>query len=742
MRTLIVDNYDSFTFNLAQYLAQLTGSLPTVLPNDAADWQAGELAGYDAVVISPGPGHPARPRDFGISAAVIAAARVPVLGVCLGHQGLCALAGGEVDLAPAPCHGRETWVRHDGTGAFAGLADPTRVVRYHSLAVTRVPSDFVVNAWTDDGIVMGVRHRQLPRWGVQFHPESIRTEAGLAMLANFIDLARVGGGSRAAGAGGSRPQVTLRQADGRAAQERGGAPSAPVGASSAVALAAGTPPAATPRRRVRVISQACPAPRDTAALFTALYGQSNPAFWLDSGAAPGRYSILGDASGPQARLARADVATGTVTVRADGQDQVLTTDLFTWLEQELAGWEVEGDPVPGDFALGWVGYLGYELKAQCGAAATHRAPTPDAALLFADRAVVVDHATATAHLLTLAGPGSSQWLAATAAVVAKVRAAQVNAAPGPGPGAAPSVSAHPDPAPAPAGPAPAAAPARPTPGVGRLSARHPRQAYLARIADCQAALRAGETYEVCLTNHLAAPGTLEPLPAYLRLRHLSPAPYGAFLRLAEVAVLSTSPEQFLRVDAAGHVTSRPIKGTRPRGTTPAADAALAAELAASEKDRAENLMIVDLVRNDLGVCAEPGTVQVPEIFAVESHARAHQLVSTVTAQLRAGVSPVRCVQAAFPGGSMTGAPKLRTMEIIDELEAGPRGVYSGALGYFSLTGAVDLSIVIRTLVVQPHAVSFGVGGAIIALSEPAAEWQETVVKAAALLDLLGQDFPG
>lgn len=738
MRTLIVDNYDSFTFNLAQYLAQLTGSLPTVLPNDAAHWQAGELAGYDAVVISPGPGHPARPRDFGISAAVIAAAQVPVLGVCLGHQGLCALAGGEVDLAPTPCHGRETWVHHDGTGAFAGLADPTRVVRYHSLAVTRVPSDFVVNAWTNDGIVMGVRHRQLPRWGVQFHPESIRTEAGLAMLANFVDLARVvkeGGGPLAAGAGGSRPQVTLRQTGYLVPQSDGGR-------REAAAPAAEQAVPAAPRRRARVSSQTCPAPRDTAALFTALYGQSNPAFWLDSGAAPGRYSILGDASGPQARLARADVARGTVTVRAANQEQVLATDLFTWLEQELAGWEVEGESVPGDFALGWIGYLGYELKAQCGANAAHRAPTPDAALLFADRAVVVDHATATAHLLTLAGPGSSEWLAATAAVVAKVRAAEVDTAPVPGLGAAPAGSAHPSPAPAPVGRAPAAPPARPTPAVGRLTARHPRQAYLARIADCQAALRAGETYEVCLTNHLAAPGTLEPLPTYLRLRHLSPAPYGAFLRLPEVAVLSTSPEQFLRVDAAGHVTSRPIKGTRPRGTTPAADAALAAELAASEKDRAENLMIVDLVRNDLGVCAEPGTVQVPEIFVVESHARAHQLVSTVTAQLRAGVSPVRCVQAAFPGGSMTGAPKLRTLEIIDELEAGPRGVYSGALGYFSLSGAVDLSIVIRTLVVQPHEVSFGVGGAIIALSEPEAEWQETVVKAAALLDLLGQDFPG
>lgn len=235
---------------------------------------------------------------------------------------------------------------------------------------------------------------------------------------------------------------------------------------------------------------------------------------------------------------------------------------------------------------------------------------------------------------------------------------------------------------------------------------------------------------------------LDPWQAYRFLRRASPAPFGAFLDFGGLSVLSTSPERFLRVDRQGVMESKPIKGTRPRGATPAEDALLVADLTTSEKDRAENLMIVDLVRHDLGRCAEIGTVVADPVFQVETYATVHQLVSTVRARLRPDTTAVAAVRSAFPGGSMTGAPKIRTMQIIDRLEGGPRGLYSGAIGYFSLTGAADLSIVIRTAVLSGGRLRYGVGGAIIALSDPEAEFDETVVKAAPLRMLLDTGFPG
>jgi para-aminobenzoate synthetase len=238
-----------------------------------------------------------------------------------------------------------------------------------------------------------------------------------------------------------------------------------------------------------------------------------------------------------------------------------------------------------------------------------------------------------------------------------------------------------------------------------------------------------------------ADGKLDPWSAYRLLRRDNPAPFGALLRFGSLSVLGCSPERFIRVDSDRWVESKPIKGTRPRGASAPEDERLRLDLSRNPKDRAENLMIVDLVRNDLGICAEVGSVHVEKLFDVETYATVHQLVSTVRARLRPDRSAVDCVRSSFPGGSMTGAPKLRTMSIIDDLEDGPRGVYSGALGYFSLSGAADFSIVIRTLVVEPDRISFGVGGAIIALSDPGAEFEEIAVKGTPFLRLLGQEFP-
>ncbi|MBS1891522.1 MAG: anthranilate synthase component I family protein, partial [Actinobacteria bacterium] len=261
---------------------------------------------------------------------------------------------------------------------------------------------------------------------------------------------------------------------------------------------------------------------------------------------------------------------------------------------------------------------------------------------------------------------------------------------------------------------------------------------LEAIAEARRCLEAGESYEICLTNRIGlpvAPGT-DPLDLYRELRRRSPAPQAAYLRCGPVAVLSASPERFLRIDRDRTVEARPIKGTRPRGEDPESDREMREELLASAKDRAENLMIVDVLRNDLGRVCEIGSVEVDGMMEVESFAQVHQLVSTIRGRLTDGRDAIDCVESCFPGGSMTGAPKLRTMEILDRLEPVARGPYSGALGWFGLDGAVDLSIVIRTIVIDDGLATIGSGGAITVLSDPEEEYAEMLLKARPLVELL------
>jgi len=279
----------------------------------------------------------------------------------------------------------------------------------------------------------------------------------------------------------------------------------------------------------------------------------------------------------------------------------------------------------------------------------------------------------------------------------------------------------PDPFPRPASPIP--------------SSNFTRRDYESAVGRIRDYIAAGDVYQVNLAQRFRCSFTGAPLELYRRLRARSPAPFGTYLALGDMTVASISPERFLRLDPATRAAeARPIKGTRPRGVTPAEDAALAEALAASEKDRAENVMIVDLLRNDLGKVCRPGSIVVPELYALESHATVHHLVSTVAGVLADGADAFDLLRAAFPGGSITGAPKIRAMEIIAELERAPRGVYCGAIGYVSATGAMDLNIPIRTVVLQSGVASFHAGAGIVWDSDPAAEYDETLAKARALID--------
>jgi para-aminobenzoate synthetase component 1 len=279
-------------------------------------------------------------------------------------------------------------------------------------------------------------------------------------------------------------------------------------------------------------------------------------------------------------------------------------------------------------------------------------------------------------------------------------------------------------------------PTRPVPDHRELTSTTSEPEYRRAVTEVIEAIVDGQVYQVNLSQRFAARTTAAPFSLYRELRRRSPTPYGALLRAGEASVLSTSPERFLRVRPDGSVETRPIKGTRPRGDNPEADTRLARALLESEKDRAENLMIVDLLRNDLSRVCDAGTIRVPELFRLESWATVHHLVSVVQGKLRAGVDAHELLAATFPCGSVTGAPKIRAMQMIAEHERVARGPYCGAIGYFGFGGHIDLSVAIRIVVIEAGRATFHAGGGIVADSDPGEEYLETVDKARAIIEVL------
>jgi para-aminobenzoate synthetase component 1 len=281
--------------------------------------------------------------------------------------------------------------------------------------------------------------------------------------------------------------------------------------------------------------------------------------------------------------------------------------------------------------------------------------------------------------------------------------------------------------------------------TNRIIPNFTKDAYIKTIKRAKQYIAAGDIYQVNLSQRFTADLNIHPYDLYTRLRTRNPAPFAAYLNFDDVAIVSSSPERFLQFFADTRmVYTRPIKGTRPRGATPEEDAKLADELVNSEKDRAELIMIVDLERNDLGRVCEIGSVHVPELIVLEKYPTVYHLVSTVAGKLPKEKDRIDLLKATFPGGSITGAPKIRSMEIIDELEPTKRSVYTGAIGYLSFTGNMDLNIVIRTFICPTlkrgvnGKAYFQVGGGIVADSDPEKEYQETLDKARALFDALGE----
>ncbi|HXW48508.1 MAG TPA: chorismate-binding protein, partial [Xanthobacteraceae bacterium] len=508
MRCLIIDNYDSFTWNLADYVARVFGTEPLVVRNDQYTWrEIISLESFGCVLISPGPGTVTNPNDVHVSKDALEQNEIPVLGVCLGHQGLAYLYGGEIEHAPVPVHGRISTIHHDGSRLFEGLPPSFDAVRYHSLVVCTqsLPEQLIVTARTECGLIMGLRHVSRPKWSVQFHPESILSSHGMRIISNFRDEAYRHAGKEV-------PSGHLR--------------STAIDRVAAAGPAAGTPtgrPAANTVELQIFTERLAASNLDTESVFLSLYTERDNCFWLDSqspGQDTARFSFMGCA------------AEGCVLTydASDAASDVAAASYLAALEARLEATVARctHDP-PFEFRGGYVGYMSYEMKAAFGAATTHKSGIPDAAWLRIDRFLAFDHQAGDVWLVAIAKTEESRsaldWIEKTSRTLKSVR----HLARAPRALGMKAISVAMD--------------------FGHAE-------YADAIRSCKKKIVDGESYEICLTNSFSMEVKLDPVDLYRVMRKGNPAPFGAFIRVGKHSILSTSPERFLKVDGRGTVQTK------------------------------------------------------------------------------------------------------------------------------------------------------------------------------------------
>ncbi|XP_055806324.1 aminodeoxychorismate synthase, chloroplastic [Solanum dulcamara] len=800
VRTLLIDNYDSYTYNIFQELSIINGMPPVVIRNDEWTWKEVyhylyEERAFDNIVISPGPGSPTCPSDIGICLRLLLECiDIPILGVCLGHQALGYVHGAQVVHAPEAVHGRLSDIEHNGCQLFheipSGRNSGFKVVRYHSLVIDpkSLPKELIPIAWTSTAetlpfhgversnpffnaskevenifngmseltydskdvqggrVLMGVMHSGRPHYGLQFHPESVATCHGRQLFKNFrkitedywLPLTSTSINERRVHYAACM-QVPNLDPLSQSVARHGHLVNKLI--ERRTAEVDGILNLSNPGHSVKFLKITwkkldCSASQVGGAdnIFCELFGdqKAKNSFWLDSSSIEkgrARFSFMGGKGGSlwkqltfrlSNRSDRTCKGGGHLSVE-DANGHVNSTFLedgfFDYLNKELLSFcfdENDYEGLPFDFYGGYIGYIGYDLKAECGVASNrHRSRTPDACLFFTDNIIVIDHQCDDIYTLSLHDGNTcptsrlddlEQRLLNLRAFTS--RRLQLQASRG---SAVVELKTG-------------------------FSAEKSREQYIKDVENCQEFIKEGESYELCLTTQMRMKlGEIDSLGLYRNLRERNPAPYAAWLNFSRenLSICCSSPERFLRLDRNAILEAKPIKGTIARGSTPKEDEFLKLQLEYSEKDQAENLMIVDLLRNDLGRVCEPGSVHVPHLMEIESYAAVHTMVSTIRGKKRSDVSAIDCVRAAFPGGSMTGAPKLRSMELLDHLENCSRGIYSGCIGFFSYNQAFDLNIVIRTIVIHEGEASVGAGGAITALSDPDDEYEEMILKSRA-----------
>ena len=421
------------------------------------------------------------------------------------------------------------------------------------------------------------------------------------------------------------------------------------------------------------------------------------ATWLDSGGMS-RYDIL--VAQPVATL----ITRGSLTEITDATGQHTSRhDPFELLKDMIGSPLTSMPDIP--FCGGAVGYWGYDLghgRLKLPAREHARDQLPDMAIGIYDWAVLIDHHEKEARLVSRIQNAAT--LKVLPEILARLQQGKTKQDD--------NFRIH-----------------------GHISSNFTRSEYDTAFGKIQEYLTDGDCYQVNLAQSFKADASGDAFGAYLKMRKITPAPYSAFLNLPDVQILSVSPERFLRVQE-GNVETRPIKGTRQRGANEELDLQLKEDLRTNTKDQAENLMIVDLLRNDLSKSCEIGSVKVSELFGIESYANVHHMVSTITGKLAHDKDALSLLADCFPGGSITGAPKKRAMEIINELEPQPRGIYCGSIGYIGWDGNLDSNIAIRTLIYTNGKINFSVGGGIVADSCAQDEYQETLDKADGMMSLL------
>ncbi|MBC2725909.1 aminodeoxychorismate synthase component I [Desulfosporosinus sp.] len=666
----LLDNHDSFTYNLYQYFGEL-GEEVIVKRRDSCTLQDIEELHPDLIVISPGP---CTPDEAPLSLAVIERfkGRIPILGVCLGHQAIGQFFGGKVIRAKQPIHGKTELISHDQQGVFRNLVDPLEVTRYHSLIIERdtLPEDLSITAETKDGEIMGIRHIELPIEGIQFHPEAILTQSGHELLKNALQNAKSWQVENVPSPWFVKP------------------------------LSISIPPYL---------------------LFRAFKEDPSP-FFLDSGKGYkelGAYSYLG--SSP---FLEATAYPGQLEVIWPNRSQHDLTPLkrsecLNFLNKAYHKYHVPQAPFP--FSGGAVGFLSYDLKNELETLpkiASNDLNLPLWRFAWYDGIVIYDHAQGN-YWITACGIEEDGTCHPELAHERIERIEKTLYS---------YVEEHPD--------IEAIVDTMSTPPHSTIEPSVTKEEYLADLQRVIDYIYAGDIYQANLTQRFSLDWEGDAWNLYSQLHRQNPAPFAAFLPYSDFQVLCSSPERFIRIQSDGKIETLPIKGTRPRGESPSADQQQAVELQNSPKDRAELTMIIDLERNDLGRICEFGTVKVPDLIRLEKYPTVWHLVSTVTGQLLPSLEPSDILKAVFPGGSITGAPKIRAMEIIEELEPHSRGLYTGSIGYMGFDGAWDLNIVIRTILLKDGKAFIHAGGGIVADSKPVDEYNETLDKAKALFRVL------